>query len=304
MNKTMRLAVLALALLMLPVGAAQANHQSDFYVIPTAAHIVGANNTLFMTDIAVQNLQSTPLTIDLIFVETSENNPDNVFPILPAGTTGATSFVVPAGGNLLIKDVLNGFMGGRTTANNILGAILIGSQDGRAFAVTSRTYSTSPNGGTVGVTVPAVRDLLTNASGNTNTAMAVAYVPGLIVNSQYRTNLGFVAANIGSEPLFVEVSLRNAMGPILNAKRTFTIAAGNISQLQFSSRAVSDTTFDIGSAEFRIVQGSGSVVPFATVIDNVSQDPVYISGVFPPNNNITLSTLFFRQIFSRSTSDR
>ncbi|HXI12626.1 MAG TPA: hypothetical protein VNM92_08265 [Thermoanaerobaculia bacterium] len=302
MNKTLRFAVLALALL-LPVGAAQANHYADFYVIPTTAHVIGANNTLFMTDIAIQNIQSTPLTVDLIFVETGENNPDNIFPIVPSGNTGTSSFVVPAGGNLLIKDVLAGFTGGRTTPNNIVGAILIGSQDSRAFAVTSRTYS-SKNGGTVGVTVPPVRDFLTMASGNTNTAMAVAYVPGLIVNSQYRTNLGFVAANIGSEPLFVEVTLRNATGPILNGRRTFQVAAGNISQVQFSSRAVSDSTFDIGSADFRIVQGSGSVAPFATVIDNVTQDPVYIAGVFPPNNNLTLATSFLRGIFSRATATR
>ncbi|HXI12241.1 MAG TPA: hypothetical protein VNM92_06310 [Thermoanaerobaculia bacterium] len=300
MNKAMRLVALALGLLLLPVGAAQANHYADFYVIPTAAHVMGANNTLFMTDIAVQNLQSTPLTIDLIFIQSGENFAENIFPILPAGSTGSTGFVVPAGGNLLIKDVLNGFTGGRTTNNNSVGAILIGSQDARPFAVTSRTYTLN-SGGTVGVTVPPARDFLTNATGNTNTTMAVAYVPGLIVNSQYRTNLGFVAANIGSEPLYVEVTLRNAGGPILNARRTFTIAAGNISQIQFSSRAVSDSTFDIGSADFRIVQGSGSVVPFATVIDNVTGDAAYIAGVFPPNNNLAFSTSFFRQIFGRAT---
>lgn len=295
--RILKLTALSVALLLLPMlGSAQANHYSDFYVIPAAAHITGANNTLFMTDIAIQNFGTSPITIDLLFVEAGENNPDNVFPIFPAGSTGSIGFTVPAGGNLLISDVLKNFRG----TSDVRGAILVGSGDGRPFAVTSRTYSLTATGGSLGVTVPPVRDFLNDAFGTTNNAMAVAYVPGLIVNSQYRTNLGLVAANLGSAPLVIEVALNDANGPILNAKRTFTVLGGNFEQVQFSTTLLTSANFNVGSATFRILSGTGSVVPYATVIDNLTADAVYIDGVFPKNVTSALSAPnAFRILFDR-----
>ncbi len=42
-------------------------------------------------------------------------------------------------------------------------------------------------------------------------------------------------------------------------------------------------TFDVGTAELRIVQGSGAVVPYASVVDNVTGAASYIGAQFPPS---------------------
>jgi hypothetical protein len=39
--------------------------------------------------------------------------------------------------------------------------------------------------------------------------------------------------------------------------------------------------FDIGSADFRITEGEGVVVPYASVIDNTTREATYLMGVFP-----------------------
>ncbi|HEX8152524.1 MAG TPA: hypothetical protein VF698_05335, partial [Thermoanaerobaculia bacterium] len=251
-----------------------------------AAHTPGVNGTMWMSDVAIQNFQQSALTIELVLVESGFANTNNVFPL--------TSATIPANGSVLLKDVLNAYRG--TTA--ITGAILIGAD--RPFAVTSRTYSMAPSGDTVGQTVMPARDFIENTTRPTNLTTAVAYIPGLINNSRFRTNLGFVAGNASStDALALTITLRDAAGAMVGNQRFIAIPAGGFVHTQFSA---SDRTFDIGSAEFRISQGSGAVVPYASVIDNVTADAVFVPGVFPASpapagNGGAMMPSVFRDLF-------
>ncbi|MEO8218962.1 MAG: hypothetical protein ABI718_17950, partial [Acidobacteriota bacterium] len=172
-----------LAILLVPCSAF-ANHYADFYVIPVAVNAPGVNNTSWMSDIAIYNFRNVPLTLQLTFVQSGSGTANNVEGLDPIDLPA----FVPARGNALLKDVLSG-----VTIPPRLGAILIGG-DG-PFAVTSRTYNQSGNG-TYGQTVLPARDFLENATGTVANATAFAYIPGLKVNSRYRTNLGFAAATL------------------------------------------------------------------------------------------------------------
>lgn len=268
--------ILTLAASLLFCAAAHANHYSDFYVLPAAAHTTGVNGTRWMSDVAIQNFQSTPLFVQLAVIESGEGTSDNVFPI--ANADAAASVRVPANGSVLLRDVLNGHRG----LSNVTGAILIGAD--RPFAVTSRTFSMTPDGNTIGQTVPPARDFVDNTVGDTDLATAVAYVPGLIDNAGFRTNLGAVIGNgSATSDLVVNVSVRAADGTSAGT-RTITVAPGNFTHLQFNVRSIIGTrAMDIGSAEFRITAGNGAVVPYASVIDNATADAVFIAGVFPNN---------------------
>ena len=269
--------ILSLAAMLVIAAAAHANHYADFYVLPAAAHTTGVNGARWMTDVAIQNFQSTPLTVQLAIIESGEGNSDNVFPI----STGAasTTATVPAGGSVLLRDILNSHRG----LSSVTGAILIGSD--RPFAVTSRTFSMTPDGNTIGQTVPPARDFIDNTIGRTDLATAVAYVPGLIDNPSFRTNLGAVIGNgSSSADLVVNVTVRSADGTTAGT-RTITVAPGNFTHLQFDVRSIIGArVMDIGSAEFRITAGNGAVVPYASVIDNQTADAVFVAGVFPNNN--------------------
>ncbi len=288
---------LVMTVALVTAAAAQAAHYSDFYVIPAAARTAGANNTLFRSDVAIYNFLSTPLTVELLFVESGEGNTDNVFPLSGTETNG--SVTIPGNGSVLLTDVLEGYR-----RDNVGGAILIGAD--RPFAVTSRTYNEKSATETYGHTVQPVRDFLDNASGRTDNDGAVAYLPGLIANARFRTNIGMVAANLSGSatPMVVTVVLRNGAGAPLGNGRSFAIQSGAIIHVQFSSSSITATPFDVASGEVRITQGNGAVAPYATVVDNGSGDAVYIDGVFPknmpsPSASKTTQRSIFREVFDR-----
>lgn len=269
--------LLAVALVLVPL-AARANHYSDFYVIPVASHTAGINGTVWMSDVSIQNFQSSPLTVSLVFLQAGENNLDNISALVTGAIPG--SVTVPAGGTTILKDVLNDFAG----MSSVSGALLIGAD--KPFAVTSRSYNQSPTGDTYGQTVVPTRDFIDNSIGRTDLNMAVAYLPGLINNDRFRTNLGFFAGNASStgETMVVEFTLKDATGAAIGTPRRFAIPASTFKQLQFSSRAIADQRFDAASATVRITQGNGAVSPYASIVDNRTTDAVFISGQFPPNS--------------------
>lgn len=272
MKMNLKAAVLT-SLLLLPT-LALAGHYSDFYVIPVVSKTAGVNGTNWMSDVAIQNFTGAPLNVSFTFIASGQSTSDNVFS-LPAGDSDLAT--IAPGGSLLIQDVLKSIR----PNGNAIGALLVGAN--APFAVTSRSYSMTPAGDTVGQTVLPARDFIENTIGITNNAMAVAYIPGLIQNARFRTNLGFVAgsSNDGGS-MGIEFRIKNSQGVTVGT-RNFSIAPGNFTHVQFSSSSVSPSSYDIGAAEVRITTGSGAVVPYASVIDNVTADAVYVSGTFPPN---------------------
>jgi len=75
------------ALMLYPL-VASANHYADFYVIPIAGHTAGVNGTVWMSDVSLHNFQNAPLNISVVFVQSGEGNPDNIFPLV-TGTSRA-----------------------------------------------------------------------------------------------------------------------------------------------------------------------------------------------------------------------
>lgn len=274
----------AFAVTLLAPTVAKANHLADFYVIPVASHTPGLGNTLWVSDVAIRNVSADNLPVQFVFIESGEangasvNNTDNVFP-LASDTIPGGSFTVPSNGTILIKDVLKNYR----NLPAAVGAILVGAD--RPFAITSRSYVTREDGGTVGQTVPAVRDFLENVLGGTTNNAMISYLPGLTNNLSYRTNIGFVAGNSGASGgnLVVAVTLRDASGATIGNTRNFILAPGTFTHLQFPSSAVANKAFDLATAEVQIVVGNGVVVPYASVVDNKSADATFITAQFPNN---------------------
>ena len=233
--------------------AASAAQISDFYVLPVVAHTSGANGTSWRTDVSIQNIQSTPLTVEMSLVGTGEGLLDNIF-ALPDVT-------VPAGGSVIVADVLQ-------NQTQTSGALLVGGN--QAFALTSRTYDKTPVG-TMGQTVPPATDVASDGTSATSTL----YVPGLIANANFRTNLGLVMS--ATSPMTVEVSIRGANGQTLGA-RTFNVAAGMTTHVQFGTPSVAAAPFDAAGAVVRISSGTGTVIAYASIVDNATGDASFVSG--------------------------
>ena len=292
-KKPVVLMVFALALASMSLFA-QINPTSDFYVIPVASHTVGSNGSVWMSDVAIQNIQTTPINVQLVVIESGEGNSDNVFPLTTDTVNG--SITVPAGGSVLLKDILNNYRGRSSTT----AAILVGAD--QPFAVTSRSYVTLGDGSMVGQTVTPVSGFIENTIGRTD-PKSRAFLPGLVSNAAFRTNIGFVAGNSSAsgQTMAVTVTIRNSTGAVIGT-RLFAIPPGNFEQLQFSVTSITTNQFDVGSAEIAITQGNGSVVPYASVVDNKTSDASFILGQFP-NSTQLLSNPFMpslmRQLFDR-----
>jgi len=285
----MRGLALAVTLLFSP-ALLLASENADLYVIPVAGHLTGTGGSNWASDIAIQNFQSTPLTVQLIVIESGEGMPDNVSAL---DSQVGSSVTVPANGTRILRDALNGHRGLPQT----IGAVIVGAD--RPFAISSRSYSTAASGATESESVMPVRDFIDNSLGDTNLAVATAYVPGLTANSRYRTNLGFVAGSGSPSGLTLEVTLRGADGTLLGT-RMFTIPGAAFEHVQFSSTSMTNQTFDEASATYRIVSGDGAVIPYASVVDNLSAAGFYISGQFPANAPFANSSVF-RSLFKRIT---
>lgn len=276
-----------LCLLITPVIARAQSVYSDTYVIPSVSHTAGQNGT-WMSDVTINNFQSTLLTVQLIFVEAGENNADNIFPVTTSTING--SVTVPANATVVFKDIVNGYRG----QQNVRGALILGGD--KPFAVTSRSYLTSANGTTVGQTVTPARDFFDNSVGRSDNTQ-VAIIPGIVSNASTRTNIGFLAGagSAAGAPFIVQVTIRDGSGNSLGS-RLITVPPGYFTQTQFSVASITSTPFDVGSAELRLVQGTGAVVPYASVIDNATGSPMYIMGQFPANTAIGKTG--FSSIFS------
>ena len=288
--RRIRLLVLLLAAVAAP--AAMANHFADLYVIPAAIHSTTANGTTFLSDLGIQNFSGSPLEVSVLFIQSGEGSSENVSALvskaLPNGRV-----TVPAGGSVILRDILDGFDG----PPNPFGALIVSAP--RAFAVISRAYSPATGGGSYGQTVPPVRDFIENQLGDTANAGAVAYVPGLTHNANFRTNFGFVAG-AGRTPMTIEVTLKAANGTPLGT-RGFVVPANQFLHTQFSSVSVANVNYDAAGAEFRITTGDGAVSPYASVVDNRTNDAVFIGSVFPPNPPFQLGT---KSLFKQLVEER
>jgi hypothetical protein len=283
--------LLLLACALLATGAARANHYSDTYVIPAVGHVEGGNGTLWMSDLAIRNFGSTPLVVQLVVIESGFETADNVFPLNSDADADGTITVNP-GSTVQLRDILRNHRG----MTNTLGALIVGGN--QPFALTSRAYRT---GMPLGQTVPATGNFLDNSLGTADNT-ATAYVPGIVSNATMRTNVGFVAGSAGSStPMTIEVSVRNGTGGVAGT-RSITIPGGTFAHMQFPVASFANGAIDIGSADFRITQGEGVVVPYASVIDNTTGEATYLMGVFPETGPPTaMSSSLFRALVGGAT---
>lgn len=284
-----------LLLTLLTASAAYADHYADTYVIPIVGHTDGLNGTQWMSDVAIRNITAAPLEVELVLIESGSDTSDNIVPLITDDIDG--SVTIAGNRTVLLKDILGGY-----DMENITGALLVGAD--RPFAITSRAYS---NRSPLGQTVPAARDFFENSIGTIDNATTV-YIPGIMSNARTRTNVGFVAGSAGSlsTPMIVEIMVRNGNGDV-EGTRSFFIPQGNFVHYQFNIRTFVSDTIDIGSVDFRITQGEGTIVPYASMVDNATGEAAYIMGEFPkstPPMATSGRVSLFRQLLEQKRSIR
>ncbi len=215
--------------------------------VPVASHVSGLNQSQWRSDLALLNTGSVTANVQLKFFGSS--------------VVSTTTFVAPQA-----QSILTDVVGQIGTSGS--GAVEVISD--QPLRVTTRTYNLVSSGascyanGTQGQAYPVV------ASGDGLSAGQSAYLAGLIEDASYRCNVGVV--NTGTESATVLVELFDGTGSNL-ASYTVTLGAGQWAQETQPFRAkAGQTAMDRGYAKVTVQSGSG-VFAFASIIDNITNDP-------------------------------
>ncbi|HUP59575.1 MAG TPA: PKD domain-containing protein [Thermoanaerobaculia bacterium] len=199
-----------------------------------------------------------------------------------AGTQGASVtllFIPGADGSMITRSIFLAPRQSATYANALLdlfglgtgaGALAIEATSAGADAdlrVTSRTF-TSGGAGTYGQSVPGVQD---------GALEQTLYLTGIQSSAAYRTNIGLV--NRGGAAATASLTLYDANGSTISTAN-IALPANNFQQssLQSYFPEVKGKSYD--SLSMRVSAASqNAVTAYASIIDNASQDPVYVQAM-------------------------
>lgn len=224
-------------------------------VIPAVAHLAGANDSAWRSDVRIFNLNEARGGDDNGGAA-GTNVTVSFFPAKGTSAPPSTKVFTLASMQLLaLDDVLASFAGATS------GALRVESS-GPMF-VTSRTYNQT-GAGTFGQDIPATPVDAALAAGT-----AVRF-SGLS-NRGFRTNLGFF--NAGNTAADLQLVLRGNDGAVAGQK-TFHLDAFTMTQINdvftYAGAAAS------AEGSLTIEGTGGAVLSYASVIDNASGDPVYV----------------------------
>ncbi len=221
--------------------------------VPVASHNPGLYQSQWRSDLGLLNTGSVTANMQLSFY----------------GSVGVVTntVYVPAGTQSILTDVV-GQLGGSGS-----GAIQVLSD--QPLKVTARSYNQ----------VSATADCYSNGTqGQNYPVVAVsdglgagqsAYLAGLTENASYRCNIGLVNTGTGSATVLVE--LFNGAGTKLTDYTVSPLAAGQwVQETQPFKNRAGQTAMDRGYAKITVQSGSG-VFGFASVIDNITNDPTTVA---------------------------
>jgi len=238
----------------LSVASPSPESADDLYVTQ-AGHVHGALGTLFTSDFAVTNGSSGPRTFQL-----------SLLPSTALGTTAGppVPLTLQAGETASFHDVLQSAFGHTTDA---LGGIRIHpTAPARIFASARTSTPNAAGTGVYGFFVDGAKPAAALAAGGRRVSIH------LEKDARFRTNFGFT--EIGGAAVTVRATFFDENGTPLGT-RAYPVAANTLVQTS-SSDLVGDTAIPNGYIEFTIDSGAGKVLAFATVVDNITGDSIYV----------------------------
>ena len=226
-------------------------------VLPVVIRKGGLAGSLWRTDLFVANLRTEPIQdLGVTFYPHDGSAP------------ATRSVSVAAGETKEIADVMATLFG----LDGVQGQLELATAEGSAagLVVTSRTYTvaaTAAGQASFGQFVPAVPRTSALAAGQT------AFLPYLTGGAEFRTNLG-ILETVG-EPATVEITLLRADGSVA-ATLSKNLKAREWFQFLRVLDGVELGANRAASARVRVTAGGGRVLAYASVIDNLTNDPINV----------------------------
>jgi hypothetical protein len=236
--------VVWLAVLVASLGSAQ-----ELYV-PAAAHTSGAGGTVWRTDLEVKARGGEPAAFTVELLEERTANTDPL----------SATFSLEPGESLRLVDVVDAVFGFGGS-----GALRLTAVEGEILA-TSRTYNTNPNG-TYGQYIPGFDTEAAAERGHDYVLMQLSS------SAAYRTNVGFV--NTTGASLALEIDLFTASADQLGSV-PLTLRPYEMRQVPAVFSLVTGAEIEDGYAMVRTSTEGGRFFAYASVVDNLSGDAIFI----------------------------
>jgi hypothetical protein len=230
------------------------------HFIPAVAHVNGAGGTTWRSDVVLHNPGSGDATVELVFLESGEDN----------SNAAAHRMTVPPGTSIHLADIVAEPFGESAPT----GAVLVRSNE--PLLVTSKTYNDSLDG-TFGQLIPGFpvsQALRTGAE-----ARLIQLFRSPPAAGGFRTNVGFAeAAGVSTQ---LEVTLCTESGQVLGTVHV-TLLPYEHTQINDIFGEVTEGFVDNGYAVITARTPNAAFFAYASVVDNLSGDPVYLPATVTP----------------------
>jgi hypothetical protein len=229
----------------------------ESWLIPAVASQPGVPPTDWKSQIGVVNPTAESRTASIYFVAKGDAWPGELL-------TGP--HVIGPDQSLYLPDPL--------LPENPTAGLLYVTVDGTGTAVSCRTFTPAPGGGSYGQGQSGI--LLSSASSETELILPLIHSAPDV----FRTNVGFAQTSAGTYQVKAEIF--SAEGTLL-AQRTYSSAAAwrQINDI-FGNMGIGGQTVEGGWIRVTLVSGSPSFwTTYATVIDETTDDPTFVLPVAP-----------------------
>ncbi len=224
------------------------------WFIPAGARAQGASGSFWLTDLAIANFSAGVATANVAYLA---KNQDNSNPL-------NVSLALGSGEQVFLGDLFQRLFG-LSSANGGL-RVAASHPD---VKITSRTYNAAGAEGTYGQFIPARRTVGAVTTDNSGALIQLQH------NNDFRTNMGMV--NLGEEPVETEIHLYDGNGTKFGVVAR-QLGPYEMKQIDRIFEDVTSQTVDAGYAVVKVLTTGGEVHAYASVVDNGSNDPVYIAA--------------------------
>jgi putative Ig domain-containing protein len=244
----------------------------DSLIVPAVAHAAGANGSQFQSDIRLANVSAQPQSYLINFTPTATDGTQT-------GTT--TTIQVDPGQTAALDDLLSSFFGTAadgsaagmleirplttTSTSSIFSAV---PSSALTSVASSRTYNVTPQG-TFGQFIPAIPFSQFVGKGSILSLQQIAQ------SAAYRTNFGLLEAS--GEPATVVFHVFDKDGNSIADIPQSLLPSEHLALNGLL--AAHSITLDDGRVEVEVTSATGKVSAYASVIDNLSNDPLLVSPV-------------------------
>ena len=232
-------------------------------VVPVSAQSEGVGGSIWRTELTLFNAGSEGVHANLIFV-----------PGAGGQVRTGTQFLSPRQ-SVTYPNVLRDVFG-MTAGSGAIAIEAVGAAATPDLKITSRTFNDAASG-TYGLAVPDVF---------ASELQQTLYLTGLASTTDFRTNLGLV--NRGEAPVAAALTLYGAGGNVL-ASSSLSIPAGSFQQEALQTYFPSISGRSLPAMSMRVVaNAANSLSVYASVVDNRTHDPIYLSAVPAPSRRETV----------------